>query len=145
MELAYIVNNNIGSALQRGVRVGSLAAGTTSGNTVDTNVPTVLEFLEFATDSLDKVRINILDKATNDNVANGIALNGASILTSARPNNLVNVSSWDVVAYNETTNTYKFSFKLRGLIFPKGVTINVENTDTSAAHNAGVYSLSRTL
>lgn len=144
MELAYIVNNEIGGANLHQVRIGSLAASSLSNDVLNTDAATVIDYLEFATDSKDKVRIFIIDKSSTDNVATGISTNGASLLTSARPNNLVNIGSWEVLAYNETTNNYKFVFRLRGQIFTKGVRIYVENQDTDA-HNAGVMVLARTL
>lgn len=146
MELTYQTNVPIGSKLMILTRSGDLEASSVSGEQ-GTDNPCVIDYLEFATNSYDKVKILI--ESPNEAIPvllhSGLFKDGDRLASSIRPDNIVNHASgmWDVLEYNRTTNVYKFRLRMP-LYFPKGVLLSVENTD-SLTQKAGFYALVRYL
>lgn len=101
----------------------------------------VLDYLEFSTNSLDKVRIRIYNGYTLPLVSlrpDGSGREGFS------PKLITDTVSgfWDVLDYNTSSNVYKFRFRTNELKFPLGLRVSIENTDI-VAKNIGVYGFGR--
>lgn len=107
------------------------------------NEQVTIDHLEFATNSLDKVRIRIYHGST-------LALTSLRPDGSGRegftPKLITDTVSgfWDVLEYNTSSNVYKFRFHPTEMKFPLGLRISVENTDT-VSKNVGVYGFGRTI
>lgn len=101
----------------------------------------VLDYLEFATNSLDKIRIRIYNGYSMALVSLRPDGSGREGFTPKAITETVS-GFWDVMEYNTTSNVYKFRFRTNELKFPLGLRISVENTD-AVAKNCGVYAFGR--
>lgn len=101
----------------------------------------ILDYLEFATNSLDKIRIRIYNGYSMALVSLRPDGSGREGFTPKAITETVS-GFWDVMEYNTTSNVYKFRFRTNELKFPLGLRISVENTD-AVAKNIGVYGFGR--
>lgn len=143
MVITYQTNVPAGREIEQKVRIGSLTAGQISNEQGVLNEAVILEYLEFATNSKDKVRL-LFGNSTATFVG-GITPTGSSISTSITPKNIVDNSMglFEVLEYNENTNLYKFRLK-QPIVFAKGLSLKMENTGTET-QTAGLMALIRKL
>jgi hypothetical protein len=132
-----------GAGLQYTKRSGALAANSTDVLFQTANAVEIYE-IEFATNSKDKVRLNILvrDKDKNLHVLRVMGKNGAAdfpvvpMYVSSEGSDL-----FQEILYDESANVYKLVFSPnKPFVCPKGCQIGLQNTDSATAFNcaAGV-------
>lgn len=110
---------------------------------INTDTLFVLDYLEWSCNHDNDIRIQI-----EVNTSKGVqhigtipSVDGGVMNVSARPNNILNHRSgiWDILEYHEGNNQYKFRLNLRGLEFPKGCNIYIENTGDVSRKAAAIY------
>jgi len=141
MNLSYIVNKTETKDLVYKNLVGNINA-TSKSTLVNTTDPFILDYIEWSCNHLSNVRI-VIETTTKDgllSIGSVPNVNGSTILSSARPDNILNNYSgiWDILEYNETQNAYKFRWNLKGFEFPKGVHIYIENTGATVQTAAAI-------
>ena len=143
MVITYQTNVPAGREIEQKVRIGNLTAGQISNEQGVLNDAVILEYLEFATNSKDKVRLLIGNSSYT--FVGGISINGSTTATSITPKNIVDntLGLFEVLQYNENTNLYKFRLK-NPIVFAKGLSLKMENTGTET-QTAGLMALIRKL
>lgn len=143
MVVTYQTNVPAGREIEQKIRVGNLSPGQSSNEQGVLNEAVILEYLEFSTNSNNKVRLLI----GNSNVifSGGINSTGSSVSTSITAENIIknSLGLFEVLEYNENTNLYKFRLK-QPMIFARGLSLKMENTGTEI-HTAGLMALIRKL
>lgn len=145
-----VKSENIGSGFKANginAHVAPLDAGA-SRTVFDTDAPYILEYLEWATNHEEDVRIEILAK-TQDGataISRTVDKRGDGLRSYANPSTIINHNSgmWDILDGDDNANAYKFCLRLQGLEFPNGITVNIINNGETR-RNATVMMYGREL